>query len=253
MFQSGSHHSALAALSRPIALLLIFGSLLGIAAHPAYAAAGGDLGDAPDSTNNFGVGMTAWTAGPPARFPTVFFAGTQPTGPFHQNPTLLFHLGADVSCERQADSGPDCDGLNNIDPPANVANQDRFDDGIAWPILGNCQRIQVRYRVTVLPGAPANAYVNVWGDWTSNGAWGDRPTCNGMVADEWAVQNQVIALPGPGVFTYSTPAFLPIRTGRPQWARITISDAPASGAAARVGSGPASSWRYGETEDYVLP
>lgn len=254
MFRHNPRHRPLNAFRRPLSVLIILSAILGIAAvHPTYASPGGDLGDAPDSTNNFGLNMTAWGGGPIAKYPTVYFAGAQPTGPLHQNPALLFNLGASVSCETQADVGADCDGVNNINPPANVADQDKFDDGVAWPILGNCQRIQVRYTVTVQPGAPANAYVNMWADWNSNGMWGDRPICNGMVADEWAVQNQVIALPGPGTFVYSTPFFLPIRSGRPQWARFTISESPATWAAARVGSGPAGSWKYGETEDYILP
>jgi hypothetical protein len=231
----------------------MLGLVIGLAAiQPAYATPGGDLGDAPASTNNFGVGMTAFGA-TPANFPTVYFAGVQPTGPFHQNNTLLFHLGGAISCENQADVGPDCDGMTNIDPPGNIANQDRADDGIGWPIFGTCQRIQVRYTVTVLAGAPGTAYFNMWADWNSNGRWGDTMTCNGMAVDEWAVQNQAIPLPGVGTFVYTTPMILPVRSGRPQWARITLSEGPATWPAARVGSGPAGAWLYGETEDYILP
>ncbi|HEX6291004.1 MAG TPA: GEVED domain-containing protein [Herpetosiphonaceae bacterium] len=241
-------------LFRPLSLVLALGLAVGVAgSQPAYATPGGDLGDAPASTNNFGVGMTAWLAGPPANYPTVFFGGVQPTGPFHQNLSLLFHLGPAISCENQADIGGDCDGANNINPPANTANNDKFDDGINWPLFGTCQSMPVNYVVNVLPGAPTNVFVNVWADWNSNGRWGDTPGCNGMVADEWAVKNQMIALPGPGTFVFTTPNILPIRSGRPQWARITISETPATWPAARVGSGPAGSWKYGETEDYILP
>jgi len=50
-----------------------------------------DLGDAPDSTNNYGVSMTAYPKGGPfgtqARYPTVFNdgSGTGPYGPVHLN------------------------------------------------------------------------------------------------------------------------------------------------------------------------
>ncbi|MBV9787576.1 MAG: hypothetical protein JOZ51_05350 [Chloroflexi bacterium] len=255
MFRHNSRHRPLNAFRRPLSVLIMLGTILGIVAvHPTYASPGGDLGDAPDSTNNFGVTMTAWGGGPFAKYPTVYFAGAQPTGPFHQNPVLLFNLGAAVSCEQQADIGPDCDGINNINPPGNTADQDRADDGVFWPLFGHCQRTQVRYTVTVQAGAPSKAYVNMWADWDSNGVWGDRPICNGMVADEWAVQNQSIALPAvPGTYGFATPVLLPFRSGRPQWARFTISESPATWAAARMGSGPAGSWKYGETEDYLLP
>ncbi|MCX6030336.1 MAG: hypothetical protein NT169_13705 [Chloroflexi bacterium] len=44
-----------------------------------------DLGDAPDSTNNYGIHMIAYPAGGPigviANFPTVYSAGSPPYGP----------------------------------------------------------------------------------------------------------------------------------------------------------------------------
>src|SRR5689334_18847464 len=90
----------------------------------------GDLGDAPDSTNHFGVGMAAYPA-VLARYPTVFDPATgAPSGPLHINPAGNGWLGAAVSREADADLLPDADGVTNIDPPTNTANRDRFDDGV---------------------------------------------------------------------------------------------------------------------------
>lgn len=214
-----------------------------------------DLGDAPDSTNSFGAVMSAYPA-VPARFPSVFGAGSPPHGPLHRNDPLLFHLGKNITAETEADAGGDADGVNNLRPPANTANLDGADDGLSLPgSFGHCQKIRLQYTVTVYPGAPKEVYVNLWFDWTRNGWWSEVPKCypgtTSAVAPEWAVQNQVIALPGPGTHTFTTPTFLPYNPdpARPLWLRITISESPA---AAPDGSGPAGAWRYGETEDYLM-
>ena len=59
---------------------------IGVNVYPPIAP---DLGDAPDSSNNYGVTMTAYPAGGPlgvpARFPTVYKTGSQPYGPIHWN------------------------------------------------------------------------------------------------------------------------------------------------------------------------
>jgi hypothetical protein len=253
--------------TRPLVSALILGLALSATAlsQPVQAAiTTPDLGDAPASTNNFGIGMQ-WHAASPAsaQFPTVFFGGVQPTGPKHFNSPTLFYLGnssagGTITAENQADSGADADGANNINPPANMADQDRGDDGPDWSTLGAitaCQPKQYRYFVTVLPGAPSTAYVNSWYDFNQSGRWGDIFACGSLSVDEWIVKNQMITFPGPGVYAFSTPVFnaAPNPSQYPRWARITLSETPLSNTTpARMGSGPASGWKYGETEDFRL-
>jgi hypothetical protein len=213
-----------------------------------------DLGDAPDSSNSYGAGMTAYPAGGPpgvvARFPTIFTAGSPPYGPLHRNPKLTYFLGPAITAEKEADIGFDADGVNNLKPPSDAPDLDRADDGVRRALLPHCAATVLTYTVTMLPGAPASkAYVNLWFDWDRSGDWGAILPCQGAVAPEWAVQNQVVPLTGPGVYTFTTPAFLPYNPNpnRCLWWRITLSDQPATAA---DGSGPASAYELGETEDY---
>lgn len=226
----------------------------------------GDLGDAPDSTNHFGVAMLAY-AGVPARYPTVFDVATgAPEGPVHANPTLNGWLGAGVSSETDADVLPDADGLRNIDPPTNTSNQDRFDDGVLTtsPLitLPACGATQFRYVVTGAAAVlvPTN-YVNVWIDYNRDGDWEDRFTCtdpSGAVLTvlEWSVRNQVVTVV-PGSVVWSTPVFPAFHASASpdHWMRINIAEQkavnnPVTGLA--DGRGQPNTYRYGETEDYVL-
>ena len=216
-----------------------------------------DLGDAPDTTNHFGAAMTAYPA-VPANYPTVFDPGTGAVqGPRHRLPKADAFLGRGVTGERDADLMPDQDGLTNLDPPANVANRDRMDDGLVRPlVLPNCQPTRITYVITVVGPARAR-YVNAWFDWNRDGDWEDIFQCAGQAttADEWAVKNQVIAF-GPGVYTVTSPLFLPFNPTANQslWLRVTLSDIPAPNnpAIARPdGRGPTAGYRFGETEDYL--
>lgn len=212
-----------------------------------------DLGDAPDSSNSHGVGMTAYPAGGPpgvlARFPTVFTAGSPPYGPLHRNQKLIYFLGPAITAEKEADIGFDADGVNNLKPPSDAPDLDRADDGVTLAPLPHCLPTKLTYVVTVLPSAPTSkAYVNLWFDWDRSGDWGAVLPCQGVAAPEWAVQNQVLALTGPGTYTFTTPAFLPYNPNpnRCLWWRITLSSQPATAA---DGSGPANAYEFGETED----
>ena len=214
-----------------------------------------DLGDAPDSTNSIGSGMNAYLA-IAANFPTVFGPGSPPHGPLHKNEPLYFYLGDDISREGEADTGPDTDGVNNIDPAANVANRDKEDDGLVLPsTFSHCQNTTLTYSVTALAGAPNQVYINVWLDWNRNGSWGGASNCNGTPAPEWAVRNQVVNLPGPGTYTFNTPNFLAFNPNpsKARWIRITISEGPLPVPLGQDGRGPAVGWGYGETEDYLMP
>jgi hypothetical protein len=210
-----------------------------------------DLGDAPDSTNSWGLTMHAYP-GVKAQFPTVFGAGSPPYGPLHKNQPLLFYLGQNVTAEGEADAGPDADPTNNLDVPKDTANLDGGDDGLALPAtFDHCKSTTLNFSVTVLPGAPSAAYVNLWLDWDRNGQWGDVLDCGGQTVPEWAVQNQKITLPKAGVYAFDTPPFLAYNPdpSKDLWLRITLSEGPASFA---DGSGPETGWDYGETEDYLL-
>ncbi len=213
-----------------------------------------DLGDAPDSSNSFNnTTMSAYT-GVQARFPTVFGPGSPAFGPLHRD-IRLFYLGRRVTSEDEADTGFDVDITHNISPTMNIADQDRADDGLVSPRrlidIPNCKQIQVKYTVTYNGVAPRRVYFNLWSDWNRNGAWGGAVQCPNGLANEWAVQNQVITL-APGLNTFSTPLFIaahPQQAHADLWFRMTVSETPAAN---DDGSGPATGWEYGETEDYYL-
>ncbi len=219
-----------------------------------------DLGDAPDSTNNIGQPMTAYP-GVQAGYPTVFAAPT-PAGPKHLNPQSIF-LGQGVTGEVEADVGPDTDGVNNIDPRADIPDQDGLDDGIVSPVVlthGFANSFNVA--VTTAAIAPQQMYLNVWFDWDRDGDWDDAPALpDGTAVPEWAVQNQVVNPLGPGTILVPTNMFRAWHPGgngdnQPLWMRITLAEQRWSswyaGAPGEGGSGPVTGYAYGETEDYLL-
>ncbi|MFQ5341266.1 MAG: GEVED domain-containing protein [Anaerolineae bacterium] len=229
-----------------------------------------DLGDAPDSTNHDGAAMTTYAGHVPANFPTVFDPTIGlPQGPIHLQPTQDAWLGprdAPPTGERDADRMPDADGRTNIDPPANKANRDEHDNGVFRDTLTlqHCEPATFEYEVTIV-GPQRERFVNVWFDWNRDGDWEDTLDCPGApAANEWAVQNQVLTL-GPGTHTLTTPIFMPWHpdpgnADDPIWMRITLADRPVGTALATDagdviptdGSGPATGYKYGETEDYLL-
>jgi uncharacterized repeat protein (TIGR01451 family) len=224
-----------------------------------------DLGDAPDSTNNHGNAlMTAYSSpNVTAKFPTVF--NSSPPGPKHLQPKGLAWLGPDVSFENEADQGPDQDPTNNLDfsvtPP--VPDKDLKDDGVVLPIAIPfvCGQTQVKYTVTSTQAA--KLYVNIWFDFNRDGDWDDPiqkcpsgPSTTGSFT-EWAVQNQLINVSPPATnppFTFTTPVFGAANPtkGQDMWMRITLTDQPIAPANGADASGPASGYKYGETEDYLL-
>jgi hypothetical protein len=253
-----------------LALLLLALSIPALAlAKPAsqsVAASPGELGDAPDRTNHFGVGMTAYPL-VPANFPTVYDPALgAPQGPLHLNPVPNGWLGANLSREQDADLMPDADGITNIDPPTNTPNRDRFDDGVI-PVnpnnifLPQCANTQFRYIVTGAAAVPVpNARVNVWIDFNGDGDWADRFTCTagGVVigVPEWAVRNQPVNIV-PGSVVWATPVFPSFHPAghKDAWMRINIAEinAPANPITLIIdGTGPGPGYKYGETEDYLL-
>ncbi|MGC9357504.1 MAG: GEVED domain-containing protein, partial [Anaerolineae bacterium] len=224
-----------------------------------------DLGDAPDSTNHHGVTMTAYLlgGGPPdtqAHYPTVFDPATGlPPGPRHFNPSWGAWLGLHYTLELDADVMPDADGVPNIVPPSDLPDWDVADDAIHPPLkIPHCVSTTFEYTVTVgATGAGIPFYVNAWFDWNRDGDWQDRPECDdGSPAPEWAVQNQMLNFAAPGVYTVTTPAFLPHNTEPKDsmWMRITLAEMPINPQDMEPdGQGPRSGYEGGETEDYYLP
>jgi uncharacterized repeat protein (TIGR01451 family) len=223
-----------------------------------------DLGDAPDSTNNFPTKMmTAYNLSPgSARFPTVF--NSSPPGPKHLSPKSVAWLGPDVSVENEADIfPPDQDGVPNIDPLNDVPDRDGKDDGLVQPAnLPACGQVQLSYTLATPANAPLtqNMYVNVWLDYNRDGDWEDSfkcplgPATTGL-ASEWAVQNELLPT-GTSPGSKTTPLFTAanLDPGKDIWVRITLSDQPAqvpTSGGNPDGQGPTTGFKYGETEDYL--
>lgn len=233
----------------------------------AQNAADADTGDAPDSTNHANQKLESFPgSGIVANYPTVFDDPAGVPGPIHWYPTKDAWLGAGVSGEQDADQLPDVDGQTNIDPPANSADRDRFDDGVYLSSLtfSDCGRTNFRYNVTVAAASSTDRYINVWFDFNRDGDWDDIVLCkdgsgNVFKVPEWAVQDEMspTALL-PGSYNLATPVFMitnPPTAKNPMWMRITLSDrkappSPVTGMA--DGRGQPKGYRFGETEDYLL-
>lgn len=231
-----------------------------------------DLGDAPDSSNNFGINMTAYPIGGPsgvrAYYPTVYNDNNLvgPVGPIHLNSPAVAYLGKGVSNENEADTGPDQDAFNNINPQTNSSDNDNNDDGIILPFnMPHCRWTTFDYNVNVItPGT--NLWVNVWCDWNRDGDWDDNSITNPDIIcakgniSEWAVQNQYLFNLPAGLNQLTTPAFLswhPKDGSGEIWMRITLSEKPwtggsAAGSRGNGGSGPRDGYDIGETEDYYF-
>ncbi|MHC4581470.1 MAG: GEVED domain-containing protein, partial [Planctomycetota bacterium] len=220
-----------------------------------------DLGDAPDSTNNTpGENMPAHTSPRViAYYPTVFNdgSGVGPYGPSHLNEPVVAFLGQQITAESEADEGPDEDGVNNINPTANLS-RDGGDDSIDLPLsLPNCGLTSFDYEVTVVePGT--NLWVNVWFDFNRDGDWDDTVECPEGTAPEWAVQNQFLFNLPAGFHKIATPGFKSVHPAGAHdeiWMRITLSEQPWTGGSnpgerGNGGSGPQDKYQIGETEDY---
>ena len=233
-----------------------------------------DLGDAPDSTNHAGAKMNAYT-GVQANFPTVFNVAAPERGPRHERPRP-FHLGKGVSAEMEADLGFDSDGLNNIEPVTDKANQDKADDGLllSTVTLNNCQTGNMQVAVSIDPTAVTllpnrTGYLNIWVDSNRDGDWADRFDCPqtatgaGAIALEHIVIDQPInaATLGAGYHIINVNTTGPVAwpadlANKTAWLRVTLSDQPSNKPFSSYGDGRGydnAPFRLGETEDYLLP
>ncbi len=219
-----------------------------------------DLGDAPDSTNNFNRNMNAYSS-VTANYPTVYNdgSGTGPYGPIHLNDQIVAFLGKSITAETEADKGADEDGLNNINPTSGTKNNDKGDDGVVTPLnLPTCRWTTFDYSVNVIDTS-VDLYVNIWFDWNRDGDWDDTIDCGQGTAEEWAVQNQFLFDLNEGTNKITTPAILPWhpKNAKEIWMRITLSEVPWKGgsnpgAKGNAGSGPQEKYLLGETEDYYF-
>jgi hypothetical protein len=225
-----------------------------------------DLGDAPDSTNDYGVVMTAYpmggSLGVQANYPTVFDGSVGPKGPKHDNPRATAYLGEGVTYEDEADIGPDEDGINNINPLTNNPNQDYRDDGVIFPVnMPQCDWTTFDYKVNVID-PDVDLYFNVWCDFNRDGDWDDVIENSCSPIPEWAVQNQLLFNLPVGLNQITTTAFKSWhpKSGPEQiWMRVTLSEQPWKGGdnpgiLGNGGSGPEDGYQAGETEDlYFIP
>lgn len=227
-----------------------------------------DLGDAPDSTNNFGAVMMAYPSQGllpvvvQAHYPTVYNdgSGTGPYGPVHINAQTKAFLGKKITRETEADTGIDEDGANNIRPSADRPDMDQGDDGVIFPInMPSCHFTTIDYIVNVI--APnTDLWVNIWLDWNRDGDWDDVVDCPEGPVPEWAVQNQFLLNLPAGSNQITTPGFLtwhPESGNQEIWMRITLSGqlyrgGSSPGAKGNAGSGPVGKYEIGETEDYLF-
>jgi len=230
-----------------------------------------DLGDAPDSTNASAKRMTAYVDGGQGvikgHFPTVYdLREGQPRGPVHLDPLAVAHLGPAVTFENEAETGPDEDAVNNLNPTRDEADQDGADDGVVLPLkLPHGEWSSLEYIVSVIE-PDQDLWVNIWFDWNRDGDWDDDSTSNPeMVTDngpisEWAVQNQYLHGLPIGTHKLTAPGFLAWHLDKgPEkvWMRITLSEKPWKGgehpdAPGNGGSGPLDGYAIGETEDYLV-
>ena len=199
-----------------------------------------EMGDAPDSTNHYGLAMTYAGGGNgiDAYFPTVADPGATgggaPYGMCHVIVSNGARVGYTVTSERDADQYPDLDIPNNITPTIDLSDLD-LDDGLILP--GQWQdgvETSFQYTVTVpAGGVDRTRYANVWFDWNRDGEWDDSSvSCRtaGLTADEHVVSNQVVNV-SPGTSVLFTQAMtpcnpVPYADDDAIWVRITLSDEP---------------------------
>ncbi len=228
-----------------------------------------DFGDAPDGSLGMGTGYYGMVPiGPfglvfvPAPTSQVAFFPTVRTndGPFAVLPDLYI---APLPGSPESDAiGPvDADQVFNLNPLADVADQDFFDGGGAMVLIFALAARPPALFFTLAartPGGPQTGYWNVGIDLDQNGDWG---------ATEWVCPdipfdfgtNNIILLASPFFAWGTNTAFG--RITFPVWARNMVTseavstNTPLAGPPGRqyyAGAGPACGFTHGEIEDYFI-
>jgi hypothetical protein len=220
-----------------------------------------DLGDAPDSSNHFGLSMTAYDDIIPnvmGHFPSVSDSLlSAPIGPKHVQAGGDIVLGQGVSHEFDADYMPDEDNVPNLMVMGDDPDNDGYDDGLLFPLdLPTCGSSTFTYTATVTSNLQPR-FVNAWFDFNRDGDWADTLACNdqerGLITvQEWTVHDHVVQL-APGTYELQSPVFnvsnTPLAEGASQmWVRISVAEAASPLPA--DGRGPLLGYQLGETEDY---
>lgn len=223
---------------------------------------GAELGDAPD--------------GSPA-YPGAFLIGAFPTCLGGTHGSVWHSASNGVMFGQYLDF--ETDGNHNNCAFNPYDNDERFQDpdgdaGLLWPApytldqLGNAVPLGLPgmthdigpacslahwgadIDMQVTNNSPNTAYINVLFDWDRSGTWGGPSfQCNGNTVTEWSLANVAVGpfYNGPlSALVGSTT--LPLGGEGYVWARFTISD---DGVHQMDWDG-SGSFRYGETEDYLL-
>lgn len=222
-------------------------------------------GDAPSSYNNSEENMYTYPNDTYASFPVTWGPNTEESSSgygfcHYEKEHGGSYLGNGLSFELDADLLPDQDGLTNIYPEANLADRDRYDDGVIFPD----EIIPCEENTVTVTGYAAELplYINIWMDWDRDGDWDDdsiEAECsNGreQEANEWAYDDYEIEeedLDENNRFNIEfNEVFLDDRDG-PMWVRVTLSEEPVdSFDGGKSGGQNQGCFDDGETEDYYL-
>ncbi|MEM7801904.1 MAG: carboxypeptidase-like regulatory domain-containing protein, partial [Chloroflexota bacterium] len=233
-----------------------------------------DMGDAPTNQNHFGAQMTIPTGAvakfPVSRDPAVLNPAPNTIyGPAHRF-SYWFHLGDRVSQETDVDRGIDQDIAYNIDPNADVADQDRYDDGIDINSVSfvDCQSTTIPVEVNISQAAvnyftntdaDGLAFINMWFDSDLDGQWGQATGLCPNATEHILIDHPVdVAALGVGQHTINVttgPVDLPgLIANEPRWMRVMLSDIESNkDLFINIGDGRGEVVPYmgGETEDYL--
>ncbi|MFC1723728.1 right-handed parallel beta-helix repeat-containing protein, partial [Nanoarchaeota archaeon] len=244
-----------------------------------------DLGDAPDSTNQYyyGGGPSPWMlayTGVNGMFPTTHLTGpVPPYGPCHTN--FFARLGTEISLENESDQIiPDQDAEANINVISSIPDRDSvlqpfgMDDGLKYVPLNttnrqfpmeHCAPTTIPVEITVSGGPYTSdwtAYLNMWIDYNTDGDWGnlsvgDAVECH-TAADtpEWVVKNMAVANlvdggSGLGTFVVNVTFNGYVPDELEAWMRVQVTEVQV-GSGYADGSGPLTCYEDGETEDYFI-
>lgn len=201
-----------------------------------------DYGDAPDDA------PTGYQAGPginaTGNFPSLYDSpnvrASGNRGIAHTGEAPLLRFGA--AFDREAD--------------ARVVDNDPSDDGQPTLVINGFGSGGGLFVSVAADGPPSDekvsGFLNIALDLNQDGVWSQHVD-SGVTVDEWVVQNMPISLPGGDSERMATDGFSfgPHSARTEFWGRLTLTPTPiaAPDASGWDGSGPATGFASGETED----